>query len=149
MIRYTDVLPIEVADELLELSVPLMTSLVVAGFPSPADDYLDEPIDLNKLVFARPSSTFLVRVAGDSMIEAGIRPGDLLVVDRAEQPSLGRIVIAVVNGDCTVKRLGRLPDGAMALLPENPKYQPVRLGPGVSIEMWGVVTYVLHDARKG
>lgn len=99
---------------------------VPAGFPSPADDYAEGPLDLNRHLIRHPAATFFVRVKGDSMIGAGIFSGDLLIVDRAMNPTNGSIVIAVVNGDLTVKRLHRS-KGGITLLPENPAYRPIEI----------------------
>ncbi|OLN31334.1 Error-prone repair protein UmuD [Desulfovibrio sp. DV] len=125
------------------LPLPLYLAPVSAGFPSPAEDYLDQALDLNELCIAHPAATFYVRASGDSMRDAGIHSGDVLVVDRAMEPLPGRIVIAAVNGELTVKRL-RLQDGRLFLMPENPAYTPLEVHPESSFEIWGVVTFVIH-----
>ena len=122
---------------------PLYSSLVAAGFPSPADDYIDRRLDLNELLVAHPSATFFVRVSGDSMIGAGIHDGDLLIVDRAVQPADRNIVIAVVEDEMTVKRL-RIETGRVILLPENPDFEPIVIGDPANLTIWGVVTNVIH-----
>lgn len=130
---------------------PLATATVAAGFPSPADDYLDGQLDLNELLISRPAATFFVRARGDSMTDAGISDGDLLVADRSREASDGAIVIAVVNSELTVKRLRRR-RGQIELLAGNPAYPPIRFGPtsnedqqGDTVcEIWGVVTAVIH-----
>lgn len=124
--------------------LPLFLSRVSAGFPSPAEDYLEGRLDLQKLLVRRPASTFLVRVTGDSMLGDGIHEGDLLVVDRSLKASPGRVVIAVVDGELLVKRLGRK-DGRPVLLASNPKYSPVAIGDESQFEVWGTVTFVIHD----
>jgi|SRR5712691_3345509 len=116
---------------------------VAAGYPSPADDYLDGPLDLDQYLITHPTATFFVRVAGESMRDAGIHAGDLLIVDRALTPRDGSIVIAVVNGELTVKRLSRH-RGTLVLLPENPHYPPLPITETTAFEVWGVVTYVIH-----
>lgn len=116
---------------------------VPAGFPSPADDYAEGPLDLNRHLIRHPAATFFVRVKGDSMIGAGIFSGDLLIVDRAMNPTNGSIVIAVVNGDLTVKRLHRS-KGGITLLPENPAYRPIEIDHSTDFEVWGVVTKAIH-----
>ncbi|GAB7081911.1 translesion error-prone DNA polymerase V autoproteolytic subunit [Megalodesulfovibrio paquesii] len=116
---------------------------VAAGFPSPADDYIDQSLDLNDHCIAHPAATFFVRVHGDSMRDAGVHDGDLLVVDRALEPVSGRIVIAALDGELTVKRIKKTAD-ALYLLPENPDYEPIRVEPDSSFEVWGVVAYVIH-----
>lgn len=125
------------------LELPLYLATVAAGFPSPADDYIDQSLDLNEHCIDHPAATFFVRVHGDSMRDAGVHDGDILVVDRALEPVSGRIVIAALDGDLTVKRIKKTTD-ALYLLPENPDYAPIRVEPDSSFEVWGVVTYVIH-----
>ena len=115
---------------------------VSAGYPSPADDYLDSALDLNQHLITHPAATFFVRVAGESMREAGMHSGDVLIVDRALPPGDGSVVIAVINGELTVKRLAKR-HGQLLLLPENPQYPPLRITETTAFEVWGVVTYVM------
>lgn len=122
---------------------PLYASRVQAGFPSPADDYIEGALDLNEHLIRHPAATFFVRATGDSMLGAGIHPGDLLVVDRALHPADGRVVIAVLDGELTVKRL-RLRDGRVQLVAENPAYAPITLANDAELVVWGVVTSVVH-----
>src|SRR5262249_15565143 len=117
---------------------------VSAGDPSPADEYLDGPLDLNQHLITHPTATFFVRVAGDSMQEAEIHAGDILVVDRALTPRDGSGIIAVVNGDLTVKRLAKR-RGRLVLMPENPHYPPLPITETTAFEVWGVATYVIHQ----
>jgi len=124
--------------------IPLYATRVAAGFPSPADDYVEQHLDLNEYLIKRPSTTFFVRVEGDSMINAGIYENDILVVDRSITPTDGKIVIAVVNGELTVKRLSDKP-GHLCLLPENPRYSPIEINEEVEFSIWGVVRHVLHS----
>ncbi|PZD71044.1 LexA repressor [Acaryochloris thomasi RCC1774] len=129
--------------ELSELERPLLGSLVPAGFPSPADQYIECNLDLNKLAIAHPSATFFMRVSGDSMVEAGIFDRDYLVVDRAVEATHGSIVIAELGGELTVKRLykqGRV----LELRPENSQYQPIRIHRESELEIWGVVRGVFR-----
>lgn len=128
------------------LVLPFFISRVAAGFPSPADDYIDGGLDLNELLVRHPSATFFVRVSGDSMTGAGIRSGDILVVDRAERASDGSIIIAVLDGELTVKRL-RFRDDSLYLVPENDDYSPIPVGPERQFEVWGVVVHVIHTLR--
>ncbi len=114
-----------------------------AGFPSPADDYIEGQLDLNEHLIANPPATFFVRVSGQSMINAGIHDGDLLIVDRSVEPQSGSIVIAVVHGETTVKRLGRRGD-RLLLLPENEAYQPLEVNRETGLQIWGVCRYVIH-----
>lgn len=125
------------------LPLPLFLSPVNAGFPSPADDYLDRALDLNEHLVSHPAATFFVRASGDSMRGAGIHDGDTLVVDRALDPKDGDVVIAALDGELTVKRIRRRNE-RVHLLPENPEYPPIEVGPDSSFELWGVVTYALH-----
>jgi DNA polymerase V len=127
------------------LEIPLFTARISAGFPSPADDLVDRRLDLNELLVAHPAATFFVRVEGTSMIDAGIHPGDILVVDRALEPRHGSIVIAVVNGEFTVKRYRRA-RGKGCLAAENPGFRPIELTGDMDVEVWGVVSYVIHKA---
>ena len=125
---------------------------VVAGFPSPAEQYLEPPLDLNEKLIKRPAATFFVRVVGDSMVGAGIREGDLLVVDRSLTPADGDIIIAAVDGEFTVKtyRCGVKtgPDGRrrrfVALESANPDYPTIAVGPGQELDCFGKVTACIH-----
>ena len=128
------------------LLIPMFAARVPAGFPSPADDYIDRNLDLNEFLVRHPAATFFVRVAGDSMVNAGIHSGDILIVDRAETPADGSIVIAALNGELTVKRLAR-DQGQVFLVPENPAYSPMRVGPDMDFEVWGVVVHVIHSFK--
>lgn len=125
------------------LKRPLFACGVSAGFPSPAEDYVEGRLDLNQFMVKHPAATFFVRVSGDSMIGAGIHHDDILVVDRSLEPVSGRVVIAVVNGELTVKRLVRC-NGEARLLAENPNYPPMELTEETACEVWGVVTFVIH-----
>ena len=116
---------------------------VSAGYPSPADDYLDGSLDLNQHLIKHPTATFLVRVAGESMREAGIHSGDVLIIDRALTPTDGSVIIAVVNGELTVKRLSKR-HGKLMLMPENQQYPLLAITETTAFEVWGVVTYVIH-----
>ena len=125
-------------------ALPLCTSRIAAGFPSPADDHLEAPIDLNEHLVKHPAATFLVRVEGDSMSGAGIQAGDLLVVDRALEPKSGAIVVAVVGGELTVKRLV-VEKKRVRLAPENPAYRPIEVRDGTDLVVWGVVAHVIRS----
>jgi DNA polymerase V len=122
---------------------PLFLVPVAAGFPSPADDYLEDKLDLNQHLIKHEASTFFVKVRGDSMIGAGIHSGDLLIVDRALEPMDNSVVIAVVNGELTVKRIHKR-DGKLALMPDNGDYEPIHITECTDFEVWGVVTHVIH-----
>lgn len=123
--------------------LPLYGSKVRAGFPSPADDYLERHLDLNEHLIRHPEATFFLRVQGDSMEGEGIHDGDLLVVDRTEEPTHGRIVVAAVNGELTVKKLFSR-KGRVSLVAAHPDYPPILIKEETGLEIWGVVTNVIH-----
>ncbi|MDA3900806.1 MAG: translesion error-prone DNA polymerase V autoproteolytic subunit [Spirochaetes bacterium] len=126
-------------------SRPLFGSSVQAGFPSPAEDYIESTLDLNRHLVKNPASTFFVRVAGNSMKDAAIHPGDILIVDRSLTPLSGKIVIAVIDGELTVKRLLVKENGAL-LRAESPQYDDISIEPEAEFEVWGVVTHIIHQA---
>ena len=126
--------------------IPFFDVRIPAGFPSPADDWLDNTLDLNDLLIEHPVATFYVRVQGDSMEGAGIHCGDILVVDRAVEPRHGHIVVAIVDGEFTIKRLRIGPDGGY-LVAENPAMRPLKITADTDFEVWGVVTYAIHQIR--
>ncbi|MBB3356041.1 DNA polymerase V [Rhizobium sp. BK049] len=123
----------------LPRTVPLVGATAACGFPSPADDYLDRPLDFNELIIENPAATFAVRVAGDSMILAGIYAGDIAVVNRARDAVPGCIVLALVDGEFTIKRY-QVHKGGVILHPENPAYPDIVIGAGCEFEVWGVIT---------
>ena len=118
--------------------IPLGITPVSAGFPSPAEDYADKRLDINDYLVPNPVSTFFFTVKGDSMQDADIADGDILVVDRSIEPAHGHIVVAFVNGERLVKRLHYRSD-KVALLAANPAYPPLELRDGNALEVWGVV----------
>lgn len=128
------------------LSVPLYQDLVAAGFPSPAQDYIERTLDLNELCIKHPAATYFVRVEGESMLDAGIFPGDVLVVDRALTERHGDIVIAAVDGEYTVKELCTRP--RLGLIPHNARYQPIWLSGDHELQVFGVVTSVVRELRR-
>jgi DNA polymerase V len=125
------------------IKIPLFSSSISAGFGSIAEDHIEQQLDLNALMVKRPAATFFVRVDGDSMFGAGIQSGDILIVDRSLEPASGKIVIAIVNGEFTVKRLLIDKEGVF-LMPENPAYQRLKITESVDFQLWGVVTFVIH-----
>ena len=123
-----------------------------AGFPSPSQDYMKGVIDLNRELVRHPAATFYGRVVGDSMIEAGVREGDVLVIDKALSPSEGDLCVSCVDGEFALKRLSlHDPSGSgeqgVWLLPANEKYRPIRVEEGNDFLIWGVVTYVIKKMR--
>ncbi len=129
-------------DQSTKLELPLFSSRVPAGFPSPGDDYIDQTLDLNELV-KHPSDTYLVKVEGDSMINAGIYDGDILIVDRAMEAENNKVIVANLDGELTVKRLS-IKDTRVLLMPDNPKYEPIEIRPLSDFRIMGVVTFVIH-----
>ena len=125
------------------VEIPFMGSAVMAGFPSPAEQYVERPLDLNELLVMRPAATYFVRAVGDSMEGVGIRSGDLLVVDRSLEPWDRSVVIACVDGEFTVKTL-RKGRGGVRLEAANPAYKPIRFKDGMELRVFGVVTAVIH-----
>ena len=125
------------------LPLPLFSGKVAAGFPSPADDYVEKNLDLNELLIQKPAATFFVRAQGESMLGAGIHPNDILVVDRSIEPVPGKIVICALNGELTVKRLQR-DNEQWQLKAENPAYPDIVLHDELEMVIWGVVTNVIH-----
>jgi DNA polymerase V len=122
----------------------LMVSRVSAGFPSPAEGSIDKVLDLNELLIRQPTSTFFVRVKGDSMRDAGILDGDLIVVERGERPKVQDIVLAIVEGEFTIKRWG-MENGQIVLQAENIAYPNIYLNNHVDWKIWGVVRYAIHS----
>jgi len=122
---------------------PLLGPNIPAGFPSPAQDYIEDRLDLNEYLIKHPSATYFVRVDGYSMIEAGIFPDDILIVDRALEAINKRVIIAVLNGELTVKRL-IIKNEVFYLKPDNPEFDIIEVTSEDQFSVWGVVTYVIH-----
>jgi DNA polymerase V len=125
------------------LEIPLVSPLVEAGFPSPADDYIDQSLDLNEYLIRHPAATFMVRVNGDSMAGGSINSGDILIVDRSLEPRSGNVVIAVLDGELTVKRYRRTDQGVV-LMPDSEEWQPVHVTEDMDFAVWGVCTFAIH-----
>ncbi len=125
------------------LTVPLVGSEVKAGFPSPAEDYVERPLDFNELLIANPAATFAVRVAGDSMSGDGILPGDIAVVDRSVQAANDRVILALVDGEFTLKRYRRRREHVW-LQASNPAYKPIPITDATEFECWGSVRAVVR-----
>ncbi len=126
------------------LRIPLLNDSVSAGFPSPADDYTEENIDLNEHLISNPFSTFFLRVKGDSMINAGIKDKDLIVVDKSLTAKPGNIVIAMIDGEFTIKRLS-IKNDELYLKAENHNYPDFRFKNHIDVQIWGVVIYSIHS----
>lgn len=122
---------------------PIIGATIPAGFPSPAQDYIDGTLDLTELLITHPAATFFMYADGYSMIGAGITPGDLLIVDRAIEPRNNKIVVAIVDMEFTLKRL-KIEGKRYWLVPENDEFEPIEITQDMDFQIWGVVTYVIH-----
>ncbi len=125
-----------------ETTIPLVRHRVSAGFPSPALDFMETSIDLNKVLVENKIATFYVQVEGNSMIDAGIQDKDILVVDRSIEPRNNKIAICLVDGEFTVKRI-KVDADCLWLMPENPNYKPIKVTEENQLIIWGIVTYVI------
>lgn len=130
-------------------AIPMATESVRAGFPSPATDHMDDSLSLDELLITHPAATFMVRVQGNSMRDANIGEGDVLIVDRSISPVSGDIVIAVLDGELTVKRLKTYRNGQVSLQPENPAFPVIQVKEGQELEIWGVVTSTIRRLHRG
>lgn len=138
----------ELKKQLKNVYLPLLySSYVNCGFPSPAEDYVETPLDLNELLITKPAATFFVKAKGESMTGAGIFDGDLLIVDRSINPINGQVILAVVNGEFTLKSFLRF-RGESWLKPENPKFMAIKITEEMDFQAWGVVTYSIHRHSK-
>jgi DNA polymerase V len=126
----------------INIELPLVEATISAGFPSPADDYSESRLDLNKELITNESATFYARVRGDSMTLAGISDGDLLIIDKSKIPVNGSIVVCLIDGEFTVKRLQKI-HNQYYLMPENDNYKPIKIKPENDVTIWGVVTYTI------
>ena len=131
----------------IAIKVPLVGQAVHAGFPSPADDFIEDMIDLNQVLVANPTATFLWRVVGDCMIDVKIHPGDVVIVDRSLTPKHRSIVLAIIDGEPTLKRLNRR-GGVMVLHNENAKLPTFTVDEGTEVSIWGVVTATIRQLAK-
>lgn len=129
-------------------SVPYLLSRISAGFPSPADDYIENNLSLSELLIRNHLSTFLMKTSGDSMMDVGINDGDILVVDRSIEPKNRDIVIAILEGNLTVKRLLFKTNGSVVLKSENTAYKDIKIPESADLEIWGVVTSAIHQFIK-
>lgn len=134
------------ADTTTELLLPLVDSGISAGFPSPAQDYLDLRLDLNKELISNPSSTFFGRVKGQSMKDAGILDGDILVIDKSLDPQDGDTAVCYIDGEFTLKFI-RIEKDAVFLVPANPAFEPIKVTEDNNFCIWGIVTYTIQDHK--
>ena len=137
-----------VSDDSTHAELPYTDSGIRAGFPSPAQDYTDESIDLNRDIIHHNESTFYARAVGDSLCDANVMEGDLLVIDKSLEPHDGDMAVCFLNGEFTLKFIKCREDG-LFLMPANPKYEPIRIGEGDEFRIWGIVTYVIHKVVRG
>ena len=138
------ILDIYSASSETELQIPLVSSGISAGFPSPAGDFIDLSIDLNKHLIKHPSSTFYGRVKGQSMKDAEINDGDLLIIDKSLDPIDGKIAVCFIDGEFTIKRI-KLEKDACWLMPANEKYKPIKVTSDNELIIWGIVTHVIKS----
>ena len=143
-LHQTTTLEIFTADTTSAMSLPLVESGISAGFPSPADDFLDTAIDLNKEYVKNPSTTFYGRVKGDSMINAGLSNGDLLIIDKSLEPVNDKIAVCFIDGEFTVKRI-KIEKEIVWLVAENEKYKPIKVTADNDFLIWGIVTTVIKN----
>lgn len=129
------------------LALPLVDGGIAAGFPSPAQDYIDLKIDLNKELIANPSSTFYGRVKGASMQDAGIVDGDILVIDKSIEPQDGDTAVCYIDGEFTLKYI-KIKSDAIYLIPANSNFQPIKVTEDNNFCIWGVVTYSIKSHKK-
>ncbi|HNR86498.1 MAG TPA: translesion error-prone DNA polymerase V autoproteolytic subunit [Taishania sp.] len=132
------------ANTATRLHLPYVSDGISAGFPSPALDFIDLTIDLNKHLIKHPTATFYGRVKGVSLKNAGIGDGDLLIIDRSLEPANGKIAVCYIDGEFTAKRI-RLAKNELWLVPENENYQPIRITEDTNFLIWGIVTHVIKD----
>lgn len=122
------------------ISLPLFTSKVRAGFPSPADDHVESRLDVADYLIEQADATFFATIIGDSMRDAGLIPGDKAIINRAKQPKVGDIVLAIIDGEFTIKTLGKTKTGKPRLIPANDAYSIIEVTEAMQFEIWGVVT---------
>lgn len=132
------------ADTTTELDLPLVDDGISAGFPSQADDFINTSIDLNKEFIKNKDATFYGRVKGDSMIDAGLNNGDLLVIDKSLEPKNGKIAVCFIDGDFTVKRI-KIEKDVIWLVAENKNYSPIKVTKDNDFQIWGIVTTIIKS----
>jgi DNA polymerase V len=132
-----------ISDIAEELKLPLVDAFISAGFPSPAEDYIEGKLDLNKLLIKNPSSTFFARVRGTSMIDIGIHDGDILIIDKSLEAKHNSVLICFIDGEFTVKKVQKI-NGDLYLIPQNKDFAPIKVSKESDFRLWGVVTYCIH-----
>ena len=133
-----------VPDTSNEMQLPFFESQIPAGFPSPAEDYMEMQLDLNEHLIRNPSSTFFAQIIGTSMINSGIHHNDIVVVDRSVQPKDDSILVCCIDGEFTLKRFRKTNEETAYLIPDNPEYEPIKVQSHNTLQIWGVVTYSIH-----
>jgi DNA polymerase V len=133
------------SDPSSKLTLPNVGAQIVAGFPSPAEDYLEAMLDLNRMLIKNPSATFYGRVKGTSMKDAGVDPGDLLVIDKSLAYQNNALAVCFLNGEFTLKRI-KIEGDTLLLMPANPDYQPIVVKEDADFAVWGIVTYIIKRA---
>ena len=144
-LKHTESLDFFAVDEQILPSIPIFSEAVQAGFPSPAEDHMDMDLNLNDHLVQNPSATFCVRAIGESMKDAGIQSGDIMIVDKSLEPKNRSIVLAVIDGEFTVKRVN-VNESELYLVPENSNFSPIKITEDMDFQVWGVVTYIIHKA---
>lgn len=142
-LKNTDTLEFFAIDENSLSAIPLFSDSVQAGFPSPAEDHMDMDLNLNDHLVHNPSATFCVKAVGESMKDAGIKSGDIMIVDKSLEPKNRSIVLAVIDGEFTVKRVN-MNENELYLIPENSNFSPIKITQEMDFQVWGVVTYIIH-----
>ena len=144
-LKQTDVLDIFCIEKNVFTDIPIFTNSVQAGFPSPAEDYMDLDLNLQDHLIQNPSSTFCVRAVGESMKDTGIQSGDIMLVDKSLTPKNRSIVLAVIDGEFIIKRVN-LSNKELYLISENENFPPIKITEEIDVQVWGVVTYIIHKA---
>lgn len=126
-----------------ELKLPLVDAFISAGFPSPADDYIEGKLDLNRQLIKNPSSTFFARVRGTSMTEVGINDGDILIIDKSLEAKHNSVLVCFIDGEFTVKKVQKI-KGELFLIPQSKDFAPIKVSRESDFRLWGVVTYCIH-----
>jgi DNA polymerase V len=142
-IHHTAKLEFFTAETSTPLTLPMAESGVSAGFPSPAEEYMELSLDFNKDMITHPASTFYARVRGNSMVDAGINDGDILVIDKSLEPTNGKKAVCYIDGEFTLKTI-QLKKGILWLNPANDAYKPIRISEVNEFQIWGIVTFVIH-----